>query len=91
MCCRTNEGNAIRALRDTRVHERALSAPQQINFQDVHVCGMKLAAFLTIFAQPWLTFIDWGKNFNTGHQTVGCSITDFDCGEPHFNIQQRDR
>jgi hypothetical protein len=73
------------------VHEWALSTPQQINFQDVHVCSMKLAAFLAIFAQPRLTFVDWRKYFNTGHQAVVGSITDFDCGESHFNIQQRDR
>jgi hypothetical protein len=73
------------------VHEWALATPQQINFQDVHVCSMKLAAFFAIFAQCRLTFVDRGKNFNTGHQTVVGSITDFDCGEPHFNIQQRDR
>jgi hypothetical protein len=48
---------------------------------------MKLAAFLAIFAQPWFTFVHRGKNFNTGYQTVVCGITDFDCGEPHFNIQ----
>jgi hypothetical protein len=49
------------------VHERALSTPQQVNVQDVHVCGMKLAAFFAIFAQSWLTFINRGKNFNPGY------------------------
>jgi hypothetical protein len=69
------------------VHERALSPPQQINFQDVHVCGTELAPFLTIFAQSRLSFVNWRKYLNTGHQAVVGSIADFDCGESYFNIQ----
>src|SRR5262249_33110136 len=80
--CRWNEGNAIRAGGDTWLHERPLSTPQQINFQNVHVGSMKLGAFFAIFAQPWLTFIDWRENFNTGHQAVVCGVTDFDRSEP---------
>ena len=84
--CGADKGNAIRALWYTRVREGALSSPEQINFEDVHVCGMEPAAFFAIFAQSWLTLVHWRKNFDTGHQTIVCCVTDFDGGEPHLNV-----
>jgi len=39
------------------VREGALSTPEQINFENVHVCSMELAAFVAIFAQSRLTFL----------------------------------